>query len=96
MRSLISITDEFLSLNNLESILILITPENKKDKCSICKLPIDTLNIIYKINTFLKYLTLIFEYDHYTDLYDKKDLIIDKIEFKFKPPLNDEYELLEV
>ena len=94
MRPLISITDEFLSLNKLESILILITPENKKDKCPFCKLPIDTLNIIYKINAFPKYLTLIFEYDHYKDLYDKKDLIIDKIEFKLKSPLNDEYELL--
>ena len=39
-------------------------------------------------------MTLIFEYALYTDLYVKKDLIIDKIEFKFKSPLYDEYKLL--
>ena len=47
-KCLICTMDDFLYLDNLESILLFIIPENKKESCNICKYKINSLEISYE------------------------------------------------
>ena len=93
-RTLIPINKEHLSLNTLESLLLIITPENTKEVCNSCNLNISSIEKTYSIIKFPKYLLFIFDFDNYFELMTNRINIIHKLQLSLGSPLNDKYDLL--
>ena len=93
-KCLISINDNFLNLNILDSIFLFLIPEKKKISCNICKLELCSLELTYSIINYPKYLAFIFDYNEYSVLLKLKKEILKKIKSSIISPNNDVYQLI--
>ena len=83
-KCLVSIDDNFLSLNSLDTIFLFLIPEMKKIKCQFCQTNLNTLEITYNINNYPKFLSLILDFDSYDELLKIKQKILNKIKQTIK------------
>ena len=91
---MVCITEDLLNLKKLENVFLVVIPENKKEKCPICKLNISTLDVKYEITSYPEYIILIFDLHSYNILVSKKKQLLILIRERLNINIALSYELM--